>query len=172
MSVELQSDRIESPMGTLHLVSDGARLCALGFQECEPWTLRNLTDRYGQVRFIEKKNPQGFSERLRSYLAGELEALDDISVATGGTAFQEEVWTALRQIPPGTTTSYGALAARLGRSNASRAVGLANSQNPVAIVVPCHRVVGADGSLTGYAGGLERKRWLIAHEAARVFKLS
>ena len=91
-------------------------------------------------------------------------ALDQLPVRPGGTEFQRLVWAALRLIPPGTTTTYGQLAARIGRAKASRAVGLANGANPVAIVVPCHRVVGADASLTGYGGGIERKAWLIAHE--------
>jgi len=89
-----------------------------------------------------------------------------VPVRAGGTPFQRVVWAALREIPPGRTTSYGQLAARLGRPGASRAVGLANGANPVAIAVPCHRVIGADGTLTGYGGGIERKRWLLEHERA------
>jgi O-6-methylguanine DNA methyltransferase len=90
-----------------------------------------------------------------------------VAVATGGTAFQKSVWAALRQIPVGETLGYGALAARLGKPGAARAVGLANGLNPIGIVVPCHRVIGASGTLTGYAGGVERKAWLLAHEGAR-----
>ncbi len=89
-----------------------------------------------------------------------------VVVDTGGTEFQRRVWAELRAIPPGSTRTYGELAARLGGPNASRAVGLANSQNPLSIVVPCHRLVGSDGSLTGYAGGLARKQWLLRHEGA------
>jgi len=85
-------------------------------------------------------------------------------VETGGTPFQQEVWRSLRAIPCGTTTSYGKLAAQIGRPAAVRAVGLANGANPVAVVIPCHRVIGSNGSLTGYGGGLERKRWLLDHE--------
>jgi methylated-DNA-[protein]-cysteine S-methyltransferase len=86
-------------------------------------------------------------------------------VATNGTDFQKSVWHALRAIPAGQTVTYGELARRLGQPTAMRAVGLANGANPIGIVVPCHRVVGANGTLTGYAGGLERKRWLLAHES-------
>jgi methylated-DNA-[protein]-cysteine S-methyltransferase len=103
---------------------------------------------------------------VRAYLAGSYGAIDGIPVDTGGTPFQRRVWSALRRIPAGQTLTYGALARRLGTPAASRAVGRAVSLNPVAIVVPCHRVIGADGRLTGYAGGLDRKRWLLAHERA------
>lgn len=103
--------------------------------------------------------------QLEAYLAGEL--LDfELPLAAAGTPFQRRVWDLLRAIPYGTTTTYGALAARLGQPAASRAVGLANGRNPLPIVVPCHRVIGADGSLTGYGSGLWRKRWLLAHEQA------
>jgi len=100
-----------------------------------------------------------------AYFAGQLEAISKLPVARSGTEFQNQVWTALRQIPGGTTLSYGALAKEIGRPTAVRAVGLANGSNPIAIIVPCHRVVGANASLTGYGGGLERKRWLLQHEA-------
>ncbi len=167
MSATLFVDRIPSPIGNLVLVSDGASLCALDYEGFEPRMTRLLANRHGELRLVEKANPLGFSERVRSYFGGELDSLGGIPVDAGGTAFQRMVWAALRRIPSGTTTTYGALAARIGRPAASRAVGLAASLNPVAIVVPCHRLVGAGGALTGYAGGLERKRWLIGHEAAR-----
>jgi len=111
--------------------------------------------------------PSAVADPLDAYFAGRLEAIDAILVKTGGTAFQRAVWSALRRIPVGQTTSYGALAAAIDRPRAVRAVGLANGSNPIGVVVPCHRVIGANGSLTGYAGGLERKRWLLAHEARR-----
>jgi methylated-DNA-[protein]-cysteine S-methyltransferase len=103
---------------------------------------------------------------LSRYFAGEVTTIEVIPVATAGTAFQRDVWAALRKIPPGTTLSYGALARTIGRPRSVRAVGLANGANPIGIIVPCHRVIGADGSLTGYGGGIERKRWLLAHEGA------
>lgn len=102
---------------------------------------------------------------LAAYFEGDLTALDGIERAAGGTPFQRAVWSALREIPAGETLSYGALAARVQSPRAVRAVGLANGANPIGIVVPCHRVIGADGAFTGYGGGLERKRWLLAHES-------
>jgi methylated-DNA-[protein]-cysteine S-methyltransferase len=102
---------------------------------------------------------------MDAYFRGELRAIDGLRVETRGTPFQRAVWTALREIPCGTTVSYSDLARRIERPSAVRAVGLANGANPVAIVVPCHRVVGAGGALTGYGGGLSRKRWLLAHES-------
>jgi methylated-DNA-[protein]-cysteine S-methyltransferase len=107
---------------------------------------------------------------MRAYLAGDLGCLNCIPVSTGGTAFQQEVWSALRTIPPGTVLSYGEMAARLGKPGSYRAVGMTNALNPIAIVVPCHRLVGANGALTGYAGGLERKRWLLQHEGVDLVK--
>ncbi len=107
------------------------------------------------------------SARLGAYFAGEADALDGVTVEPGGTLFEREVWEALRRIPAGESRSYGALARALGRPGAARAVGRACALNPVALLVPCHRVVGADGVLTGYAWGVERKRWLLAHEARR-----
>jgi methylated-DNA-[protein]-cysteine S-methyltransferase len=104
---------------------------------------------------------------LAGFFAGVVGAIDGIACRTGGTPFQRRVWAALRQIPVGETVSYGALAARLDKPRAVRAVGLANGANPVSVVVPCHRVIGADGWLTGYGGGLDRKRWLLRHEGAR-----
>jgi methylated-DNA-[protein]-cysteine S-methyltransferase len=113
-------------------------------------------------------DPAGISSRLRAYFGGDLAALDAIEVDTGGTSFQQDVWRALREIPVGKTVSYGELARRIGRPSATRAVGLTNGLNPCAVVVPCHRVIGADGSLTGFGGGLHRKRWLLEHEGAQL----
>ncbi|MCA9677318.1 MAG: methylated-DNA--[protein]-cysteine S-methyltransferase, partial [Myxococcales bacterium] len=101
--------------------------------------------------------------QLAAYLDGARRAFD-VPLAPAGTPFQLAVWDALLAIPYGATESYGALARRLGRPHAARAVGAANGQNPISIIVPCHRVIGADGSLTGYGGGLPAKRWLLAHE--------
>ena len=112
-----------------------------------------------------KPDAGGIGDRVRAYFAGVLSALAEVPVRTGGSEFQRTVWQTLREIPAGDTTSYGRVAARLGRPSASRAVGHASGANPIAIAIPCHRVVGASGALTGYAGGLERKRWLLAHEA-------
>jgi methylated-DNA-[protein]-cysteine S-methyltransferase len=103
---------------------------------------------------------------VRAYFEGELQALEDVRVESGATDFQRRVWSALREIPPGRTVSYAELARRIGSPTAVRAVAAANARNPVAIVIPCHRVIGADGGLTGYGGGLDRKRWLLEHEGA------
>jgi methylated-DNA-[protein]-cysteine S-methyltransferase len=106
-----------------------------------------------------------FTDRLQAYFDRDFTALNDLPVNPGGTAFQQKVWQVLRSIPVGRTWAYGELAKHLGQPTAARAVGMANSLNPIGIVLPCHRVVGANGKLTGYAGGLERKRWLLEHEA-------
>ncbi|HYZ40915.1 MAG TPA: methylated-DNA--[protein]-cysteine S-methyltransferase [Stellaceae bacterium] len=125
---------------------------------------------YGKdgVDFVAKSRtaPSAIRQALAGYFAGDLTAIDAVSVATAGTPFQREVWTALRKIRPGATLSYGGLARELGRPKSFRAVGLANGANPVAIVVPCHRVIGADASLAGYGGGIDRKHWLLTHEGA------
>lgn len=114
---------------------------------------------------VRSSDPFGCTTTLRAYFAGQLAAIDGLLPDGQGTAFQRRVWQALRQIPPGATCSYGELATRVGAPNASRAVGAANRANPVGLVIPCHRVIGGDGTLTGYGGGLERKRWLLSHEA-------
>jgi O-6-methylguanine DNA methyltransferase len=110
------------------------------------------------------RDPSGLTSAMKSYFDGEVEAIQSLPVSSGGTSFQQSVWQVLRLIPSGETISYGGLAKKLGKPTAVRAVGLANGANPISIVVPCHRVIGADGSLTGYGGGLHRKRWLLDHE--------
>lgn len=163
--------RLPSPLGTLLVVHDDARtLRALDFQDHAPRLHRLLGLHYGQAgrdfTLLEGDAPAVSREALAAYFEGRLAALDLIPVQTGGTDFQRIVWAALRQIAVGTTVSYGELAARIGRPTAVRAVGLANGANPIGVVVPCHRVIGANASLTGYAGGVERKRWLLEHEGA------
>ena len=106
---------------------------------------------------------------LAAYFDGRIDAIDAVEVAMGGTVFQREVWAALRGIPAGSHLNYGRLAERIGRPEAVRAVGAANGANPIGIVVPCHRVIGANAALTGYGGGLHRKRWLLEHEGAAGF---
>lgn len=165
--IDLFIDTIASPVGTILLVTDGEKLCALDYTDCEPRMLKLLQARYGPVRLKKGADACGFNSALRAYLAGDLTAIDHIPVHIGGTSFQQQVCSALRMIPPGSVLTYGEMAMQLGRSTASRAVGMANALNPVAIVIPCHRLVGAHGALTGYAGGLERKRWLLAHEGIK-----
>jgi methylated-DNA-[protein]-cysteine S-methyltransferase len=163
--MRLQLDRWSSPIGTMLLVfdSEGA-LRALDFEDYEARMTTLLRRHYGGVELRDGAAPPAATGALKTYFDGDLAALGDVNVATGGSRFQRDVWRALRAIPAGATTSYGQLAAALGRPSASRAVGLANGANPFAIVVPCHRVIGANGALTGYGGGLPRKRWLLDHE--------
>lgn len=164
--MQLQVERHPSPLGTLLLVtsSDGV-LRALDYEAYEERMTRLLVLHYGRFELTQSEPSPRLVTTLTAYFSGDLTALERLPVDTGGTPFQRSVWQELRRIPVSTTLSYGALAARLGRPSAARAVGLANGANPVGIVVPCHRVIGADGSLTGYAGGTERKRWLLEHEA-------
>ena len=163
--MRLTINRLRKPIGTLLLVSDDdGRVRALDFGDYEARMLRLLKSHYGDTTLAPGPAPAPARRALDAYFAGDLAAIDDVPVATGGTPFQRMVWAGLRRIPAGTTTSYGGLAATIGRPSAMRAVGLANGSNPVAVIVPCHRVIGADHSLTGYGGGLARKRWLLAHE--------
>ncbi len=165
--MQLSLSRYTSPVGELLIVADGeAQLRALDFSDFEERMVRLLARHYGSFDLVPGVIPPAIGAALDGYFAGDLTALDNIPVATGGTAFQRDVWAALRRIPAGQTQGYGALAAALGKPGAARAVGLANGSNPIGIVVPCHRVIGASGALTGYAGGVERKRWLLAHEGA------
>jgi methylated-DNA-[protein]-cysteine S-methyltransferase len=161
--------RVPSPLGALRLIWDeDARVRALDFDDFEPRMHHLLDTHYGseRPRLIDAPAPADVANRLASYFGGELRALDDVGVACGGSPFQRDVWTALRKIPVGSTLSYGDLAKAIGRPAAVRAVGAANGANPIAIIVPCHRVIGANGTLTGYGGGIDRKRWLLTHEGA------
>ncbi|HLH10889.1 MAG TPA: methylated-DNA--[protein]-cysteine S-methyltransferase [Methylovirgula sp.] len=163
--MRLQFDRRASPLGPMLLVfDDEARLRALDFDEYEARMHRLLKRQYGECEIGAATAPHSITRALDEYFAGKLAALAEIAVATGGTEFQRQVWSGLRRIKPGSTTTYGQLAERVGRRGANRAIGLAVGSNPVGIVVPCHRVIGADGTLTGYAGGLKRKQWLLDHE--------
>lgn len=161
---ELQFDVIASPIDDVLIVVDGEQMCALDFADCSRRMMTLLEKRYGTVHLIQTSNPYGYSDLVRRYFAGDYHSLDAIPISTGGTPFQQQVWSALRLIPVGTTSTYGELAAQLGKPGAYRAVGATNALNPIGIVLPCHRVIGANAALTGYAGGLERKRWLLQHE--------
>jgi methylated-DNA-[protein]-cysteine S-methyltransferase len=158
-------DRIDAPIGTLLLVCDGEALVALDFDDDERG-LRHDLAKLGFRETLESGTaPARVRQALERYFTGDPAAIDAIAVRYAGSPFRRQVHAALRTIPAGETRSYGEIAAAIGRPGASRAVGLANRSNPIAIVVPCHRVIGANGTLTGYAGGLARKRWLLAHEA-------
>jgi methylated-DNA-[protein]-cysteine S-methyltransferase len=163
--MHLQLERRASPVSPLLIVTDhDGALRALEFADHEERLHRLLRTYYGDYTLQEGAAPTALAQALDAYFEGNIEALRDVVTATNGTPFQREVWNALRKIPAGTTIHYGQLAASLGRAGASRAVGTANGANPIAIVVPCHRVIGANGTLTGYGGGLPRKKWLLEHE--------
>jgi methylated-DNA-[protein]-cysteine S-methyltransferase len=162
----LQLESISSPIGDLLVAVMGEAVCAIAFEGGEAETASYLARRYGEREQARGRAPARVRAALESYFDGDMAAFEDIEVVVRGTAFQEQVWGALRKIPAGRTASYGDLAARIGRPAAVRAVGLANGQNPVPVMIPCHRVIGRDGSLTGFGGGLERKAWLLRHEGA------
>ncbi|MGH6853870.1 MAG: methylated-DNA--[protein]-cysteine S-methyltransferase [Aestuariivirga sp.] len=165
-ALSILSDRIETPIGSLLLLARDGALVALEFDDQPERIAKDLRLHYGTAELFPAQNPHGFSERVRAYFAGDLKAIENIPTDGGGTEFQRRVWAELKLVPCGTTISYGELARRLGDANLMRAVGLANGRNPICIVVPCHRVIGSDGSLTGYGGGLHRKQWLLKHEGA------
>jgi methylated-DNA-[protein]-cysteine S-methyltransferase len=163
--MHLRLERLVSPIGSLLLVTDGEGvLRALEFADCEARLHRLLREHYDDYTLRKGAAPISLTRALEAYFDGRIGVLAGVEVATGGTSFQRRVWRALRGIPAGRTMSYGQLAASLGDARASRAVGSANGANPIAIVVPCHRVIGANSALSGYAGGLPRKQWLLDHE--------
>jgi methylated-DNA-[protein]-cysteine S-methyltransferase len=158
-------DRLETPIGTALLVTDSdGVLRALDWEGYEPRMKALLRLQYGAVVLQDARAPKDMRAALTGYFKGDLGRLKTIRWCVAGTPFQHKVWTSLPKIPAGTTMSYGALAAKLGAPKAMRAVGHANGSNPISVVVPCHRLIGADGSLIKYGGGLERKRWLLEHE--------
>lgn len=159
----LELGQFSSPLGEISIALTAKGLCALEFGPEGP-----LQARLGKLRPGMEPRPlragSAVVDQLRAYFEGAVDALDDIPVDLTGTPFQLQVWAALRQIPVGTTMSYRSLAEWIGRRAAIRAVGTANARNPVALVVPCHRVIAADGGLSGYAFGAARKHWLLRHE--------
>jgi methylated-DNA-[protein]-cysteine S-methyltransferase len=163
-------DHVESPLGSFTVVADGdGRLVAAGWTDDATdgrmaGRLRIFASRC-DAEFVRASNPGGLSAALAAYFAGDLAAIEKLPVSeSAGTPFQRSVWRALRGIPCGESRSYGDIAREIGRPSAVRAVGLANGSNPICIVVPCHRVIGSNGKLVGYGGGVERKRWLLTHE--------
>ncbi len=162
---DLTLERLATPLGEMLVAADGAAVRAIEFSDCADRLARNLRVSWPRLSELLAPARGGLAERLGAYFAGELRAIDGIVVGALGTPFQRKIWAALRTLPPGESITYGQLAADLGMPRASRAVGAANGANPVSIVVPCHRLTGADGTLTGYAGGLARKAWLLRHEA-------
>jgi len=168
---DLTVGRLPTPIGLALIVTDDRdRLRALDWSEFEPRLLRTVRRHYGSAAKPRSGPvPRAVAQAIDAYFSGHLTSLDSLACQTGGTPFQRDVWRAMKKIAPGTTRSYGDLAARIGRPKAVRAVGLASGANPVGLVVPCHRVIGSDGTLTGYGGGLDRKRWLLAHEGVPVY---
>ena len=159
------SDKMSTPLGPAILIADESGALRMFFWEDQDTSWRTAFERrHVGAEVIPRRDPFGHVAALTRYFEGEIAALDGIVVAYAGTPFQEKVWNALRSIEVGTTLSYGGLARRIGEPKAVRAVGVANASNPIGIVVPCHRVIGSDGRLTGYGGGLPRKRWLLDHE--------
>jgi methylated-DNA-[protein]-cysteine S-methyltransferase len=173
-SLDLLVDRLATPIGELLIVADRqGNLRTIDWTDHEA-RMRQLLDRFygppggkkGGYTLTAARDPGGLTQAMRAYFKGDLGVIDRLPVATAGTPFQRSVWQALRRIGCGKTISYAELAGRIGRPRAVRAAGLANGQNPISIVVPCHRVIGSDGTLTGYGGGLPRKQWLLEHEGA------
>jgi len=160
-------DRLPTPIGEALVITDEiGQLRALDWAECEDKMQVLLRHHYGSLAVAQGHLPQRLRQALISYFDGEYSSLESVEWRTAGASFQRLVWTTLTTIPPRRTLSYAGLAAKIGRPKAVRAVGRANAANPISIVVPCHRVIGTDGSLTGYGGGIERKRWLLNHEGA------
>lgn len=156
-----------TPVGALRLAAAGDRLCAVAFDCGRAGFERHLSRYFGDApRAGASAFPIRILDAFEAYFGGERAALDHLQTDIRGTAFQCAVWRRLRDVPPGVTETYGALARRIGKPRASRAVGLANGANPIPLAVPCHRIIGADGSLTGFGGGVDRKLWLLRHEGA------
>jgi methylated-DNA-[protein]-cysteine S-methyltransferase len=168
-SASFTVDRLTTPIGTMLLVTgeDGA-LRALDFDDYESRMKELLRLHYGAVTLEKGRAPKTMRSALSAYFDGDFAALKTIEWRIAGTPFQRKVWSALPKIPAGKTMSYGALAAKLGAPNAMRAVGHANGSNPISVVIPCHRLIGANGSLVKYGGGLHRKAWLLRHEGVEI----
>jgi methylated-DNA-[protein]-cysteine S-methyltransferase len=172
--VEVMITEVDSPIGRISLVLRGEEVCALHFSDRFARHRTALEKRLGEPQRSWRVAPHSTAaaRRLREYLAGDLDALDALAIDTGGTPFQRSVWAAVRRVRAGETASYGQIACAIDAPAAVRAVGAANGANPVCLIVPCHRIVGADGSLTGYGGGIERKLWLLEHESPRSAQLT
>jgi methylated-DNA-[protein]-cysteine S-methyltransferase len=166
--MNLAYENVETPVGKMDLVVGERDVLLFEFERGRVRVEQKLVARFGKVVLDDAVNPLGYTDRIRAYFDGELTALDELPVDPGGTTFQALVWSQLRKIPVGRTRSYAEIAQAVGRPSATRAVGAANGQNPIAVILPCHRVIGADGSLTGFGGGLDRKRWLLRHEGVAI----
>jgi O-6-methylguanine DNA methyltransferase len=163
--MQLRLEEIATGFGAVLLVTDEEGvLRALEFDHCVKRLRTKLVERF-PGHHLERREPVSENAaRMKAYAAGDMRAFEDALLRPGGTDFQNAVWAALRRIPAGTTSTYGAIAVAVGKPRAARAVGAANHLNPIGIAIPCHRVIGSNGSLTGYAAGLETKRLLLEHE--------
>jgi methylated-DNA-[protein]-cysteine S-methyltransferase len=159
---------VESPIGALMLAARAERVCLLHFGDYDASAQHALGRWYPGEPIETHADPAGARACLQAYFSGKLDALDTIPVELNGTPFQKRVWEQLRGIRAGTTAAYTDVARAISAPSAIRAVGAANGANPVAVIVPCHRVIGTNGTLTGYGGGLDRKRWLLEHEGLRL----
>jgi methylated-DNA-[protein]-cysteine S-methyltransferase len=159
---------VPTPIGELAFLTDDTSLRALDFSDSFDEAVRAFTRRHGQVTVDDRNDPLGIRAKLDAYFGGDILAIDAIPAIPDGTPFQQSVWRHLRSVSAGTTTTYGTIARALGAPSSTRAVGAANGANPIPLVIPCHRVIGADGTLTGYGGGLHRKEWLLRHEGAEI----
>ena len=158
-------DRLTTPIGPALMVTDAdGALRAFDWEDHAGRIMELLRLQYGAAELKQGRAPKAIRSALTDYFGGELDSLKRIEWRIPGTPFQRRVWTALPEISAGTTMTYGALAAKLGAPNAMRAVGHANGSNPISVVIPCHRLIGANGALIKYGSGLARKRWLLAHE--------
>lgn len=166
--MNLGMGRVGSPVGEIRYIFSSAGVCTLDFGEAWSRRWKTLERRFGKFSMENEPDSWDLAARLADYFAGDGEAFEGIVTDAGGTPFQQKVWAELRKLQFGERISYGELAKRIGSPKAVRAVGAANGANPVALIVPCHRVVGANGRLVGYASGVDRKRWLLAHEAGSI----
>ena len=162
----LSYDRVPSPLGEILVVTRAASVVGLDFADGEQRLKVLLSRRLGVLEYESVHDPLGLRSILAAYFSGDFAAFDGVTLDAGGTPFEANAWRALRAIPAGKTRSYGEQARAVGAPRAVRAIGAANGRNPISIAIPCHRVIGANGTLTGYAGGIARKRWLLAHEGA------
>ena len=165
--MKLMVARLESPIGEVRIASTTAGVCAVNFEDRWATVEERLETRFGKITSWEDGDPYRLAPQLKRYFAGSPETFDGLPLDSGGTEFQRAVWAGLRQIGRGETWSYSQLAAHVGNPKAVRAVGASNGRNPIAIIVPCHRVIGKAGELRGYACGLDRKRWLLELEGAQ-----
>lgn len=159
MGLEITRERIDTPLGPLVVHLSPRGVCRVSFGEDEP-----LGHRFDGIPVIPRVSPSEVTRALRAYFDGVTHALDELAVDVIGTPFQQRVWKILRTIGPGHTLSYGDVAGKVGQPRGFRAVGMANHANPVPLIIPCHRVIAADGSLGGYGAGVEKKVWLLRHE--------